>query len=236
MADLPYPVLWTMEGQKIPTAPLVFDRSSFASRCARLTKQATGFPWSSILYNPPMQKLPRAFYNRNTLQVARELLGKHLVHIANGIERVGRIVETEAYLGPHDLASHSARGLTDRNRPMFGPPGHAYVYFIYGMYYCMNVVTEREGHASAVLVRAIEPVLNIEDRTNGPGLLCRAMLIDKRLNSHDLLSDDFYITMPQRNERLVLVKRARVGVDYARHWAKRHLRFYLKGNPFVSRP
>jgi DNA-3-methyladenine glycosylase len=183
-----------------------------------------------------MQKLPRAFYDRDTRLVARELLGKFLVHRTVGIERVGRIVETEAYLGPHDLASHSARGLTKRNQPMFGPPGHAYVYFIYGMYYCVNVVTEREGHASAVLLRAIEPVKNIEGRTHGPGLLCRAMQIDKSLNRHDLLSDNFHIAVPPRNERVVIVKRARVGVDYARHWAKRHLRFYIKGNPFVSRP
>jgi len=119
---------------------------------------------------------------------------------------------------------------------MFGPPGHAYVYLIYGMYHCMNVVTEREGHASAVLVRAIEPVKNVEGRTHGPGLLCQAMGIDKRLNGHDLLSDDFYIAAPSRPEPLNIVKRPRVGVDYAGHWAKRHLRFYIKGNPFVSRP
>jgi DNA-3-methyladenine glycosylase len=92
-----------------------------------------------------MRKLPREFYDRDTIIVARELLGKFLVHKSRGIERVGKIVETEAYLGPHDLAAHSARGLTPRNKVMFGLPGYAYVYFIYGMYFCMNVVTEREG-------------------------------------------------------------------------------------------
>jgi DNA-3-methyladenine glycosylase len=183
-----------------------------------------------------MQKLPRAFYDRDTVQVARELLGNHLIHLSGGVERIGRIVETEAYLGPHDLAAHSARGLTGRNKVMFGPPGHAYVYFIYGMYYCMNVVTEREGHASAVLLRALEPVQNLEGRTQGPGLLCRAMNINKELNAHDLLSDNFYIAAPARNQPAVIVKRPRVGVDYARHWAKRHLRFYIKANPFISRP
>ncbi len=182
-----------------------------------------------------MRRLPRSFYDRDTLVVARELLGKLLVHESRGVERIGRVVEVEAYLGPHDLAAHSARGLTRRTQVMFGPPGHAYVYLIYGMYYCMNVVTEREGHASAVLLRAIEPMKNVEGRTQGPGLLCRAMHIDKRLNAHDLLSDDFYIAAPTLVESWVTVKRPRVGVDYARHWAKRHLRFYIKGNPFVSR-
>jgi DNA-3-methyladenine glycosylase len=182
-----------------------------------------------------MQKLPRAFYNRDTIVVAKELLGKFLVHNSNGVKRVGRIVEVEAYLGPHDLAAHSAKGLTERTKVMFGPPGHAYVYLIYGMYHCMNVVTEREGHASAVLLRAIEPVKNVEGRTCGPGLLCRAMKIDRRLNAHDLLSDNFYVAAPAKAEAFSIIKRPRIGVDYAKHWAKRHLRFYIKGNPFVSR-
>jgi DNA-3-methyladenine glycosylase len=186
----------------------------------------------------PVRKLPRSFYDRDTISVARDLLGKHLVHVSNGVKRIGKIVEVEAYLGPHDLAAHSARGMTERNKVMFGPSGHAYVYFIYGMYYCMNVVTEPEGHASAVLLRAIEPVKNIEHRTQGPGLLCRAMKIDKSLNGHDLLSDELFIC--DERERSVarppaIVKRPRVGVDYAGRWARRLLRFYIKGNVFVSR-
>lgn len=99
----------------------------------------------------------------------------------------------------------------------------------------MNVVTEREGHASAVLLRAVEPVENLAGRTNGPGLLCKAMAIDRRLNGHDLLSDDFFIAAAEGSERLVVVKRPRIGVDYAKHWARRLLRFYIKGNPWVSR-
>jgi len=182
-----------------------------------------------------MRKLPRAFYDRDTVAVARDLLGKYLVHISRGVERIGRIVEVEAYLGPHDLAAHSAHGLTERTRVMFGPPGHAYVYMIYGMYFCMNVVTERAGHASAVLLRAVEPVANIGERTQGPGLLCKAMRIDKRLNGHDLTGKNFYIAAPNESEPVVIVKRPRVGVDYAGHWARRHLRFYIKGNPFVSK-
>ncbi len=99
----------------------------------------------------------------------------------------------------------------------------------------MNVVTEREGHASAVLLRAVEPIKNIEGRTQGPGLLCKAMGIDKRLNGHDLLSENFFIAEPTETAAHSIVKRPRIGVDYAKHWAKRHLRFYIKGNPFVSR-
>src|SRR5579872_3133071 len=133
-----------------------------------------------------MQKLARSFYDRDTTEVAQELLGKYLVHASHGVERIGKIVEVEAYLGPHDLAAHSAKGLTNRTKVMFGPPGYAYVYMIYGMYFCMNVVTEKEGHASAVLLRAIEPIKNIETRTQGPGLLCKAMQIDKQLNGYDL--------------------------------------------------
>jgi DNA-3-methyladenine glycosylase len=180
-------------------------------------------------------RLRRGFYDRDTVEVARDLLGKHLVHGVAGVERVGRIVETEAYLGPHDLAAHSARGLTDRTRVMFGPPGHAYVYLVYGMHWCMNVVTEEEGHASAVLLRAVEPVKNIEGRTQGPALLCKALGIDGTLTGHDLVSDTLYIERPRDERPIRIVKRPRIGVDYAGHWARRLLRFYIAGNPFVSR-
>jgi DNA-3-methyladenine glycosylase len=180
-------------------------------------------------------RLRRSFYDRDTVQVARELLGKNLVHVVDGVERVGRIVETEAYLGPHDLAAHSSRGLTNRTRVMFGPPGHAYVYMIYGMHWCMNVVTEEEGHASAVLLRALEPVKNIGQRTQGPALLCKAMAIDGRFTGHDLVSHTLYIDDPRDDRRVRIVKRPRIGVDYAGHWARRLLRFYIAGNAFVSR-
>jgi DNA-3-methyladenine glycosylase len=181
------------------------------------------------------RKLPRAFFDRDTALVARELLGKHLVHVVDGIARVGRIVETEAYLGPHDLAAHSAKGLTPRTRPMFGPPGHAYVYLVYGMHWCMNVVTQREGHASAVLLRALEPVRNVAGRTQGPALLCKAMEIDGRHTGHDLLGGELYLADPRDDAAISIVKRPRIGVDYARHWARRLLRFYIRGNAFVSK-
>ena len=181
------------------------------------------------------RKLPRSFYDRDTTLVARELLGKHLVHVVGGVERVGRIVETEAYLGPHDLAAHSARGLTPRTKVMFGPPGRAYVYLVYGMHWCMNVVTEEEGHASAVLLRALEPVKNVDANTRGPALLCKAMGITGALTGHDLLGDDLHIADPGIAPPPGIVKRPRIGVDYAGHWARRLLRFYIRGNPFVSK-
>jgi DNA-3-methyladenine glycosylase len=193
-----------------------------------------------------MRRLPRSFYDRDTIVVAQELLGMHLVHVVAGVERVGRIVEVEAYLGPHDLAAHSARGLTPRTRVMFGPPGHMYVYFVYGMHWCANVVTQAEGKASAVLLRALEPVKNVDGRTNGPALLCKAMGIDGRLNGHDLLSEELYVSklgpgpLPAvaggRGDEIRIVRRPRIGVDYAgHHWARRLLRFYIRGNPFVSK-
>lgn len=182
-----------------------------------------------------MKKAVRPFYNREADVVAQELLGKYLIRNDGGVLRAGRIVETEAYLGGHDKASHSSRGLTDRTKVMFGPPGYAYVYMIYGMYYCMNAVTGAEGHGAAVLLRGIEPVDNISGKTSGPGLLCRAMRIDVRLNGADLLGDDIFVADMGENERFSIAKGPRIGVGYAGNWAKRHLRFYIRGNKFVSR-
>jgi DNA-3-methyladenine glycosylase len=183
-----------------------------------------------------MRKLPRKFYDRDTIVVAQELLGKLLVHVEEGVERIGRIVEAEAYLGPHDLAAHSAKGLTPRTKVMFGPPGHAYVYLIYGIYHCMNVVTQAEGKASAVLLRALEPVARCDGRTQGPGLLCNAMHIDRSFSGRDLLSDDLYIADDGSHRKPPIVKRPRIGVDYAGgFWARRLLRFYIRGNAYVSK-
>ncbi len=192
---------------------------------------------STTLPPPTLRKLRREFYDREAIVVAPELLGKYLVHRDEGIERIGRIVEVEAYLGPHDRAAHSYRGLTPRTKVMFGPPGHAYVYLIYGIYNCMNIVTEAEGKASAVLLRALEPVQNLDSSARGPGLLCRAMHIDRRLNAHDLLSENFYVAGGSKPELpFRIVRRPRIGVDYAGHWARRLLRFYIRGNPHVSKP
>jgi len=181
------------------------------------------------------QRLPHPFYDRDTVTVAQELLGTSLVHLVDGVERVGRIVEVEAYLGERDLAAHSSKGLTPRTRTLFGPPGFAYVYLVYGIYWCMNIVTEREGNACAVLLRAVEPVRNVAGRTCGPGLLCRAMGIDSRLNGHDMASADFFVAARPAGETLQIVARPRIGVAYAGVWANRILRYYIAGNPFVSR-
>jgi len=182
-----------------------------------------------------MQKLQREFYDRDTITVAKELLGKYLVHHVHGIDYIGKIVEVEAYVGTHDLAAHSAKGVTQRTKVMFGAPGHAYVYLIYGMYYCFNVVTEQEGNGTAVLIRALEPVKNISLRTQGPGLLCKAMQITKQLNGHDLTSENFYLAQSDVSESFTIIKKPRIGVAYAKHWARRLLRFYIKNNPFVSK-
>lgn len=182
-----------------------------------------------------MKKLPRTFFARDTVTVARDLLGKYLVHSVEGVVRIGRIVETEAYLGPLDLAAHTARGRTARTEVMFGPPGYAYVYLIYGMYHCMNVTTEPVDSGTAVLIRALEPIQHIEDKTRGPGLLCRAMQIDRSLSGHDMQSAEFHFARPTEEAPIAIVTRPRIGVDYAGEWAARPLRYYIEGNPFISK-
>lgn len=174
--------------------------------------------------------LPQNFYERDVIEVAQNLLGQHLVRSIGGVERVGRIVEVEAYLGPHDAAAHSSKGKTARTAVMFGPAGHAYIYLIYGMYHCMNVVV---GEGAAILIRAIEPIKNIDAKTSGPGLLCRALEIDKKFYGHDLRQPPLYCAAGSQNA-IRIVKRPRIGVDYAGHWARRLLRFYIRGNPYIS--
>lgn len=179
--------------------------------------------------------LPRSFYRRDVRIVAKDLLGMLLVHRIRGQKRIGRIVETEAYLGAHDRASHSSRSTKERKATLFGPIGHAYVYLIYGMYECTNVIVEKEGKGVAILLRALEPVQHCDGKTAGPGLLSRSMGITRALDGCDLLSDGFYIAKPFVREKITIVARPRIGVDYAGHWAKRLLRFYIKDNPFISK-
>jgi DNA-3-methyladenine glycosylase len=178
--------------------------------------------------------LPRQFYAGRTLAVARELIGMHLVHLDGGKRRVGRIVETEAYQGPEDLAAHSARGKTARNEVMFGPPGHAYVYFIYGFWYCVNVVVREEGVPHAVLLRALEPVEGLDDKTWGPGLLCRAMNINRGLNGTDLLGTKLWLERPAVLRRPRVARATRIGVAYSGNWAQKPWRFFDRDSPYVS--
>jgi DNA-3-methyladenine glycosylase len=182
------------------------------------------------------RKLPRAFYARDTRTVARALLGKVLVHLDGGVRRAARIVETEAYHGPGDRASHARFGPTRRAAIMFGPPGVAYVYLIYGTSHCMNVVTGGEGFPSAVLLRAGEPVEGCLHSTRGPGNLCRALAIGREPhNGEDLGGDDlFVLDAPPPAERIVSGRR--VNVDHAGPWSEKPWRYALAGNPWVSRP
>src|SRR5437660_687076 len=155
-------------------------------------------------------KLRREFYASETLTVARGLIGMNLVFSTEkGQFRVGRVVETEAYKGPEDLAAHSSKGRTPRTEVMFGRTGHAYVYLIYGYWHCLNVVTAAEGIPHAVLIRAIEPIQGITDKTWGPGLLCRAMGIDRRMNGADLCGEVIWIEESRALRKLRIGKSPR---------------------------
>lgn len=192
-------------------------------------------------------RLPRSFYSRPAVEVASDLLGKVLVRRLRGKNLSGKIVETEAYAGPHDLACHASKGHTPRTSVMFGPPGHAYVYMIYGFYFCLNVVTEAVGYPAAVLIRAIEPLeqvsvmrrlrKNPEKDTNigsGPGKLCMAMSIDKALNGADLLGRTIWIEDRDFEPGTVSTS-PRVGIDYAGEYKDKPWRFFLEHHPHVSR-
>jgi len=181
--------------------------------------------------------LGREFYARKTLVVAKDLLGRVLVHVDEGVRRAGRIVETEAYIGPHDLACHASKGRTARTDVMFGHPGHAYVYLIYGMYDCFNVVTEREGYPSAVLVRALAPLEGCVGKTDGPGKLCRALHVTRAQNRFDLTDPASSLTIEEGTpvSPRKIARGPRIGVDYAGDWAGKELRFWVRQDPHVSR-
>ncbi len=185
--------------------------------------------------------LKREFYTRPTVEVARDLLGKVLVHGA----AAGVIVETEAYLGGNDLAAHSARGITDRTRVIFGPPGHAYVYFIYGMYECLNLVAEPEGKPGCVLIRALEPADGIElmrgrrpaarkaeDLASGPGKLTLAMGITRAQNGADVTRGSLVVRQPAEKRAFEIDVTPRIGIRECADWP---LRFVIRRNRFVSR-
>jgi DNA-3-methyladenine glycosylase len=176
--------------------------------------------------------------------VARDLLGCRLISEIGGIEVGGRIVETEAYIGPQDPASHAAAriGRTSRNEPMFGPAGTAYVYFVYGMHWCFNVVTSVQGDPQAVLIRALEPEIGIarmrerrgasRNLTNGPARLAAALAIDGRMNGHRLSDPPLRLVWAERGERESIEVSGRIGIRAAPEWP---LRFFLSGHPDLSR-
>jgi DNA-3-methyladenine glycosylase len=189
--------------------------------------------------------LPRAFYHQPTLELARALLGKHLVRQRNGETLVGRIVEVEAYHQDGDQAAHSYSGKSERNAAMFGPPGHLYVYFIYGMHYCMNVVSESDGIGAAVLIRAIEPVAgmttmrqlrgdHIADRqlTNGPAKCCQALAIDRAQDGLPLWTPALHLTVGDAIPASSIATSERIGISKS---VDLPWRFFLKDNRFVSR-
>jgi DNA-3-methyladenine glycosylase len=181
-------------------------------------------------------KLPRDFYERDTRVVARDLLGQVLVHLDGGVRRSARIVETEAYHGPGDRASHARFGPTRRAAVMFGPPGVAYVYVVYGTSHCMNVVTGPEGFPAAVLLRAAEPLEGCLHSTRGPGNLCRALAIRREHDDgRDLAGDDLFVeAAPAPAGRIVTGPR--VNVAYAGRWAEKPWRYAIGGDAWVSRP
>lgn len=198
-----------------------------------------------------IERLSRRFYRRDPVTVARSLLGQRLVHEAGSGRLAGVIVETEAYLGRVDKAAHSYRGRTPRNASMFAEGGHAYVYFIYGMHWCMNVVAGRRDDPVAVLIRALQPVEGLEgmrgrrpaarrdrDLCSGPGKLCQALGIDRSLDGEDLVTSDRLFVEGLRRRaharRRIAVTR-RVGVGYAEEWADEPLRFHLESEHLSRR-
>src|SRR5687767_15000398 len=190
--------------------------------------------------------LPRAFYARPVLSVARDCIGKILVRVSDDGVAAGRIVEAEAYRGPEDRAAHSHGGRrTARTEVMFGPPGHAYVFFVYGMHYNFNLVTGSAGEPQAVLIRALEPLVGLDlmaarrglpnphsELTNGPGKLCQALGIGRADYGVDLCKGRIFLT---EGSPAVVARSPRIGIDYAGAWAKKPWRFFERGNRCVSK-
>lgn len=199
-------------------------------------------------------KLERDFYARETLTVAKDLLGKYLIHRVAGEELIGQIVEVEAYKGIHDKACHSYGGRrTPRNEIMYGVAGKAYVYLIYGMYNCFNIVTSDKGNPEAVLIRALKPIQGIEkmqqgrykkvgnlskqqfkNLLNGPGKLCQGMHINRSHNGLDLVGDKIYLLEQEKTIGEIMTA-PRINIDYAEEAVHYPWRFYLADSPFISR-
>lgn len=193
-------------------------------------------------------RLERGFFARETLTVARELLGQRLVSVESGRRVSGTIVEVEAYMGESDRASHARSGPTERNRSMYGPPGCAYVYFIYGMHYCLNLVTAAEGFPAAVLIRALQPEEGVAemaarrggrrgvDLTNGPAKLCQALAIDRRFDGADLCAAEalLFVEQAEAIPEPSLARSPRVNVRGDEPARAAPWRIYVANNPYVS--
>lgn len=193
-----------------------------------------------------MLTLESKIFRQSTEEVARELLGKYICRESQEGLVCGKIIETEAYLSEDDPACHSSRGITRRNANMFGPPGKAYVYFIYGKYFCFNVVTRAEGTGEAVLVRAVEPIVGLDimkrrrgsnrgryHLASGPGKLCQAFAIDKSLDGHDLLEKPLYLAENSTaDDRMRIIATPRIGISAAQD---KLLRFIVSGSKYLSR-
>lgn len=201
---------------------------------------------SSVSDTTRLRRLSRAFYARPVLTVARECIGKLLVHRSEAGLLAGRIVEAEAYRGPEDRAAHSWGGRqTARTSAMFGPAGHAYMFLIYGLHWQFNIVTSKTGEPHAVLIRAIEPIYGLDtmaahrgmsaDRlelTNGPGKLCQALGLDRRHYGVDLCDSPLFLADGAKGP---IARSRRIGIDYAGSWAEKPWRFYDPTSPYTSR-
>lgn len=183
---------------------------------------------------PRRKKLGRSFYKRSAEEIAQDVLGVIMVRRGGEAKRRARIVEAEAYLGPKDLASHASKGLTNRTQVLYGPPGRAYVYFIYGLHYMFNIVCGQTGGGQAVLIRAAEPLDGWDADLTGPAKLAMHFEITLAENGLDLTGDDIFLLQePDYKPRIIRTKR--IGVDYARHWKDRHLRFIDVSNRVAAR-
>ncbi|MGI8906887.1 MAG: DNA-3-methyladenine glycosylase [Candidatus Sumerlaeaceae bacterium] len=221
----------------------------------RTPKALMGHKSAHLHPTPPPDlslRFPQAFYERSTLQVCRDLLGAYLVHNTTAGPVGGRVVEAEAYLGPADQGAHSAAGRrTQRNEVMYGARGRAYVFIIYGMYWCFNVVTGAGQRPQAILIRALEPSLGIDlmkdnlsapahvalsTLCRGPGKLCKALGITRDYNSEDLSGNRLFLVPGKRLPAALVGRSPRINIDYAGDWIDKPWRMYERGNPCVSGP
>jgi len=180
--------------------------------------------------------MEKNFFNQNTRKVAQQLLGRVLCRKKGKQIYQGIITETEAYCGPNDLASHASKGRTKRTEVMFGPPGRCYIYLVYGMYYCLNIVTGKKNHPAAVLIRSCQPLKTYKKiMPIGPGKLCQAFCIDKKLNQEKITGSKIWLELGDKLKFTQIKKATRIGIDYAGKYKNKKWRYYLQDNKFVSR-